>query len=152
MPIGGETPDVAASTDTRLGDRYLLGELLGRGRMGAGYRATDERLGRDVAVKVLPTTEGGLGERLRQEALVLARLDHPALVRIYDADEHEDQPYIVMDLVDGETLRDRLRRGPLDEPATRALAVAVADGLDHAHDTGVVHRDLKPANLVLRDD
>ena len=140
------------TTADRLGERYVLGELLGRGGMGAVHRAFDERLQRDVAVKVLPRSDEGLGERLRQEARVLARLDHPALVRVLDADEDDGQPFIVMDLVEGETLAARLADGPVDEPTMRSVVRQVAEGLVHAHDQGVIHRDLKPANLIIEDD
>lgn len=122
------------TTADRLADRYLLGELLGQGGMGAVYRAQDERLGREVAVKVLAGVTEAHGARLRQEAQVLARLDHPALVRILDADEYDGQPFIVMDLVEGETLRHRLADGALDEATTRSMAIQVAEGLVHAHD------------------
>jgi serine/threonine protein kinase len=140
------------TTADRLGERYVLGDVLGRGGMGAVHRAVDERLQREVAVKVLPRTDAGLGDRLRHEARVLARLDHPSLVRILDADEEDGQPFIVMDLVEGDTLAHRLADGPVDEPTVRQLVRQVAEGLVHAHDQGVIHRDLKPANLILEDD
>ena len=140
------------TTADRLGERYVLGDLLGRGGMGAVHRAVDERLQREVAVKVLPRTDEGLGDRLRHEARVLARLDHPTLIRILDADEDDGQPFIVMDLVEGDTLADRLATGPVDEPTVRSVVRQVAEGLVHAHEQGVIHRDLKPANLILPED
>ncbi len=132
-----------------LDGRYLVGELLGRGGMSRVHRGTDQRLDRPVAIKVLPETEGDFGERLRQEATVLARLEHPSVVRVLDAHEHEGEPYIVMELVDGPTLAMRLREGPLPADEVRQIALDVAAGLGHAHERDVVHRDLKPANLVL---
>jgi serine/threonine protein kinase len=140
------------TTADRLCERYALGELLGRGGMGAVHRATDERLQREVAVKVLPRIDDGLRDRLRQEARVLAQLDHPALVRLLDADDDDGQPFLVMDLVEGDTLAERLASGPLDEPTVRSVVRQVAEGLVHAHDQGIIHRDLKPANLILEAD
>ena len=141
-----------ASTAERLAGRYTLGPVLGRGGMGVVHQATDERLDRQVAVKILPPIEASLSDRLRQEARVLARLDHPALVRIFDADEDDGRPFIVMDLVEGDTLAIRLQDGALDEPTVRRLVGDIAEGLEHAHGKGVIHRDLKPANLVIGAD
>lgn len=140
------------STADRLADRYVLGDLLGQGGMGSVHRAHDERLDREVAVKVLPVPDGGLDDRLRNEARVLAKLDHPTLVRILDADEVDGQPFIVMDLVEGDTLAIRLRQGALPEPEVRSLTRQVAEGLVHAHAQGIIHRDLKPSNLVVEPD
>ena len=137
---------------TRLDGRYLVGDLLGRGGMSRVHRAHDERLDRPVAIKVLPETEGDFGERLRSEAVVLARLEHPAVVRILDVHEHEGEPFIVMELVNGPTLAQRLAEGPLDVDTAKAITLDVAEGLAHAHERDVVHRDLKPANLVLAPD
>lgn len=135
--------------DVLLAGRYRLGAVLGRGGMGTVHRAEDERLGRPVAVKLLPPAAEHHGERLRREAKVLARLDHPSLVRVLDVDEEGDRPFIVMELVDGTTLAERLREGPLDERRVREIGAEIADGIAHAHAEGVVHRDLKPANIVL---
>lgn len=136
-------------TELLLAGRYRVGETIGRGGMGVVHRAVDERLGRPVAVKLLPPTDGHHGRRLRQEAKVLAQLDHPALVRVLDVDDDGGRPFIVMELVEGTTLAERLRDGPLDEPTVRRLGADLAAGLAHAHAKGIVHRDLKPANIVL---
>lgn len=119
--------------------------------MGTVHEAVDERLGRAVAVKLLPPTAEHHGERLRQEAKVLARLDHPCLVRVLDIDEDQDRPFIVMELVEGSPLSERLHGGALGERTVAALGADVAEGLAHAHAHGVVHRDLKPANIVLSE-
>ena len=132
-----------------LDGRYLVGDLLGRGGMSRVHRAHDQRLDRPVAVKVLPEIEGDFRDRLRQEAIVLARLEHPAVVRVLDVHEHDGEPYIVMELVHGPTLAQRLADSRLTVDEARELALDVVAGLTHAHERDVVHRDLKPANLVL---
>jgi Tol biopolymer transport system component len=130
---------------------YRIGAKLGQGAMGAVYRATDTKLGRDVAIKVLTATVGdgsaGLAS-IAREAQVLASLNHPNIAAIYGI---EDQA-IVMELVDGPTLADRIAKGPL--PLDEALAIArqIADALAAAHDKGIVHRDLKPGNVKLTPD
>ena len=138
-------------TGTTLG-HYEIGEKLGEGGMGAVYRARDRRLGRDVAIKVLPADFASAPDRLvrfEREAQVLASLNHPNVATLYGFEEGEGLPFLVMELVSGQTLRDRIARGAL--PVTEALTIArqVADGLEAAHDRGIVHRDLKPANVMI---
>jgi hypothetical protein len=123
--------------------------------MGEVYRAHDERLHRDVAVKVLPADVGADPERLRRfevEARAAGGLNHPAILAIHDFGQHEGMPYLVSELLDGETLRSRLVTGPLALPRAVDLAVQIALGLAAAHDRGIVHRDLKPDNLFLTRD
>jgi serine/threonine protein kinase len=139
------------TTGTRL-DRYEIIGLIGRGAMGEVYRAHDSRLGRDVAVKVLPVAFSSDPERLRrfdQEARAAGALNHPNIVAIFDVGAHEGAPFVVAELLEGETLRERLANGPL--PARKALqyAVQIASGLAAAHAKGIVHRDLKPENLFI---
>jgi serine/threonine protein kinase len=146
--------DQPLAAGTRLGP-YELVELLARGGMGQVYRATDVRLGRDVAVKVLPggsEHEPESVQRFIQEARVTASLDRPNIVRVFDVGMHEGRPFLVMELLQGETLRQRLSRGPL--PAVLALGVAldVSRGLVAAHAAGLIHHDLKPENLFLTHD
>jgi serine/threonine-protein kinase len=119
------------------------------------YRARDTRLGRDVAIKVLPAEVAEAPERLarfRREAQLLAALNHPNIAAIHGLEEHEGRPFLVLELVEGEDLSQKLKRGaiPLDE----ALAIArqVAEALEEAHSKGIVHRDLKPGNVMVRDD
>jgi len=139
---------------TRLGP-YEITAALGAGSMGEVYRARDDRLGRDVAVKVLPATLAGDADRLRRfenEARAAARLNHPNILQIYDVGQHDGQPYLVTELLEGETLRERLARGPLNARRAIEFSIGVAQGLAAAHDEGIVHRDLKPENLFLTKD
>jgi eukaryotic-like serine/threonine-protein kinase len=137
----------------RLGDRYRIESLVASGGMAAVWRATDEVLGRRVAVKVLHDRLGrdrDVVTRFRREAVAAARLSHPAVVRVFDTGEEEGLNYIVMELCEGRTLQDIVERdAPL--PPTEAVAIvrAVLQGLAHAHRGGVVHRDVKPSNILL---
>lgn len=144
--------DVTLDPSTLLDGRYRLGELLGHGGMADVYRATDEVLGRDVAVKLLrEVSETGHRERFVAEARVLAGLDHPGLVTLLDAGIQSDRPYLVMALADGPTLSSRIATGPLDPDEVRVIGLQLAHGLDYAHRRGVVHRDVKPSNVLLCD-
>jgi eukaryotic-like serine/threonine-protein kinase len=134
---------------------YEIVSPLAIGGMGEVYRARDVRLARDVAVKVLPASLTGDEERLlrfEQEARAAGALNHPSVLVVHDVGTHEGAPYLVTELLEGQTLRDRLSAGPL--PARRAVEVAadVAAGLAAAHDKGIVHRDLKPENVFLTRD
>jgi serine/threonine protein kinase len=134
---------------------YEIVELVGSGGMGEVYRARDPRLGRDVAIKVLPAAFSTDEERLRrfeQEARAAAALNHPNILAVYDIGTGDGAPYVVSELLEGETLRDRLNAGGL--PARKAIAVTVqiAHGLAAAHGKGIVHRDLKPENVFLVGD
>jgi tRNA A-37 threonylcarbamoyl transferase component Bud32 len=130
--------------------RYRLGEPLGQGAVANVYRAVDTRLDRDVAVKVFhPGQEAAARARFGAEAQALARLSHPGLVGIYDAGVDDDRPYLVMQLVDGESLRERLLGGPLTTGEVIDLGVRLAAALSHVHANDVVHRDVKPSNIVL---
>ena len=136
---------------TRLGPYQIVG-LVGAGGMGKVYRAKDTRLERVVAIKVLP--DGGAEspqalERFQREARAASALNHPNICTIYDVGA--DPPFIAMELLEGETLQQRLTHGPLDVHALVEIAVAVADALDAAHDKGIVHRDIKPANIFLTE-
>jgi TolB-like protein/Tfp pilus assembly protein PilF len=139
---------------TRLGPYEIIG-LLGAGGMGEVYRARDTRLGREVAVKVLPVEFASDPERLRrfeQEARAVAALDHPNILAIHDVGTHGGSPFIVSELLEGETLRDRLRSGALPVRKAVETAVQIAQGLAAAHEKGIVHRDLKPANVFITKD
>ncbi len=133
-----------------LGDFELLDEL-GRGGMGVVYRARQVSLGREVAVKVLPAEtvrQGNVAERFEAEARSMARLSHPAIASVYLVGEEEGSPFFAMQLLPGGTLEDRIRSGALSPEQAVSLAVRVAEGLDHAHSSGVIHRDIKPANIL----
>ena len=142
------------SQGARLGP-YEIAALIGAGGMGEVYRAKDTRLGRDVAVKVLPKIYSSDPERLRrfeQEARTVALLNHPNILALYDVGTHEGAPYVVSELLEGDTFRDRLAGGALSERRAIEYATAIAQGLAAAHEKGVVHRDLKPENLFLTKD
>ena len=120
--------------------------------MGDVYRANDPRLGRDIAVKTLTNTERGDGqaiERFLQEARMTASLDHPNIVKVFDVGMSNGRPYLVTELLDGETLRVPIGRGPVSEEEVRRIACAVTGGLAAAHACGLVDRDLKPENIFV---
>jgi len=135
----------------RVGPYEVLG-LLGAGGMGEVFRARDTRLGRDVALKVLPESFSGNADRLRrfeQEARAAGSLNHPNVLAVYDVGTHEEVDYLVSELLEGQTLRDRILEGPLPTRKGIEIAAQIAQGLAAAHDKGIVHRDLKPDNLFL---
>src|SRR5580700_662545 len=135
----------------RLG-RYSLVEPLGSGGMGVVYRARDESLERAVAIKLLaPGVLMGDDARrqFRREALALAKLNHPRIAAVYDVGEQDGTDYIVMELVEGESLAVKLRAGALQVKEATTIALQVAEALVEAHEQGVIHRDLKPANVMI---
>ncbi|MGC1105015.1 MAG: serine/threonine-protein kinase, partial [Candidatus Acidiferrales bacterium] len=139
---------------TKLGP-YEIVAPLGAGGMGEVYRARDTRLSRDVAIKVLPQAFAADAERLRrfeQEAKAASALNHPNILAIYDMGTHDGAPFIVTELLEGETLRDRLRSGPLATRKALDIATQMAQGVAAAHEKGIIHRDLKPANVFLTND
>jgi Tol biopolymer transport system component len=140
---------MALSAGDRLGP-YEIAEPLGAGGMGEVWRARDTRLGRDVALKVLPASfehdRERLG-RLQREARLLASVSHPHIATLYGVEESEGAPVLVMELVEGETLSERLRRGRVRVAEAVALAKQIAEALEAAHEKGILHRDLKPANV-----
>jgi Tol biopolymer transport system component len=136
---------------TRLGPYEILG-MVGEGGMGQVYRAADTRLDRVVAVKMLPSSLAAdpvRRERFEREARSISRLEHPHICPLYDVGEHDGHAFIVMQFLEGETLAERLARGPLTIAQTLEIGIQVADGLAAAHRAGIVHRDLKPANIML---
>jgi TolB-like protein/Tfp pilus assembly protein PilF len=142
------------SPGTSLGP-YQIVEPLGAGGMGEVYRARDTRLERDVAIKVLSASFAADPERLRRferEARATAALSHPNILAIHDVGSHEGIPYLVEELLEGESLEQRLARAPLAVPEATGIAVEIARGLAAAHRRGIVHRDLKPANVFLTAD
>ena len=142
------------SAGVRVGPYEILGSL-GAGGMGEVFRARDTRLGRDVAVKVLPASFASDADRLHrfeQEARAVATLDHPNVLVVHDVGAYEGQPWIVTELLDGESLRERLREGRLPPRKAVEIAIQVARGLAAAHEKGIVHRDLKPDNVFLTRD
>ena len=164
------SPIVSAGDDTRPGGiagmrlgRFDVRGLLGSGGMGEVYRAHDETLGRDVALKILPPhclEDHDRLARFEREARVLATLNHPNIAAIYGVEAIPPEPggtraslrAMVLELVEGETLADRLRLGPLPVEEAIEVAMQLADALEAAHEKGIIHRDLKPANIALRSD
>ncbi|HWE24888.1 MAG TPA: serine/threonine-protein kinase, partial [Myxococcales bacterium] len=134
--------------------RYRVEAELGHGGMGRVLRARDLKLGRDVAIKVLARDAGDAKHRMRfeQEARAAGALNHPNIVAVHDIAEHDGEPFIVTELLEGETLRSVLSRGPLAPGEALELAQQLAAGLSAAHAKGIVHRDIKPENLFLTDD
>jgi eukaryotic-like serine/threonine-protein kinase len=136
---------------TRLGPYEIVGPI-GAGGMGEVYRARDTRLGRDVAVKILPThlsQNPEVRERFERESRAISSLNHPHICTLYDVGREGDADYFVMELLDGESLGARLERGPLKLDEALKVGAQIADGLAAAHKQGIIHRDLKPGNVVL---
>jgi eukaryotic-like serine/threonine-protein kinase len=137
------------------GDRlgpYEIQAAIGAGAMGEVYRARDPRLGRDVAIKVLPgsfTTDPDRLRRFEQEARAAAALNHPNILAVYDIGARDGVPYVVSELLEGQTLREQLSAGPLSVRKAVEYAIQIAHGLEAAHEKGIVHRDLKPENLLV---
>ena len=145
---------MALTSGTKLGP-YQIESLIGAGGMGEVYRAHDSRLDRTVAIKVLPESFSADRERLQrfsQEARAAAALNHPNILSIFDIGEESRAPYVVSELLEGETLRERVRNGALPVRRVVDYAIQVARGLAAAHEKGIVHRDLKPENLFLTND
>src|SRR6202023_3220837 len=135
---------MALKTGYRLGAYEIVG-LLGRGAMGEVYRARDTRLGRDVAIKVLPAAFSRDQDRLRrfeQEARAAAALNHPNILAVYDIGTYQDSPYLVTELLEGETLGQRIQARPVPARKATDYALQIVRGLIAAHDKGIVHRDL----------
>ncbi|MGA8014093.1 MAG: serine/threonine-protein kinase [Candidatus Acidiferrales bacterium] len=135
---------------------YAIASPLGAGGMGEVYRAHDSKLGRDVALKVLPEAFARDAERMarfQREAKVLASLNHPNIASIYGLEDSGSTHALVMELVEGPTLADRIKAGPIPIDEALRIAKQICDALEYAHERGIVHRDLKPANVkVTKDD
>src|SRR5215510_2878306 len=142
---------MALTIGTQLGT-YEITALLGKGGMGEVYRARDAKLKRDVAIKILPeefSSDADRVSRFQREAEVLASLNHPNIAAIYDLQKANETRFLVLELVEGETLAERIARGSI--PVEEALDIAkhICEALEVAHDKGIVHRDLKPANVKI---
>jgi serine/threonine protein kinase len=145
---------VSLTAGSRLGP-YEITALIGAGGMGEVYRATDTNLKREVAIKVLPDALAFDAERLarfQREAEVLASLNHPNIAIIHGLEKSSGVTALVMELVEGPTLTDRIALGPIPVDEALAIAKLIAEALEVAHEHGVVHRDLKPANVKVRED
>jgi len=139
------------ATGTRFGP-YDVISLLGSGGMGEVYRARDSRLGRDVALKVLPPLRAHnprFRQRFEREARAVAALSHPHICRLHDVGSQNGTDFLVMEFVEGDTLEERIRRGPLPIAQVLQYGAELADALHHAHRRGIIHRDIKPSNVML---
>ena len=142
------------SSGARLGS-YQITHVLGTGGMGEVYRARDSKLGRSVALKVILDGFGADADRVarfEREAKVLASINHPNIAALYGMEEWNGQQFLIMELVEGETLAERLQRGALPVEEALRVAVQTAEALEAAHERGIIHRDLKPANIKITPD
>src|SRR5262245_10523042 len=145
---------MALQPGTRLGQYEIVG-LIGAGGMGEVYRATDAKLGRGVAIKILPemfSRDADRVLRFQREAQVLAALNHSNIASIYDLQEANGSRFLVMELVEGETLAQRISRGPLPVEEALDIAKQICEALEAAHEKSIIHRDLKPANVKILPD
>src|ERR1700758_1168762 len=139
------------SSGAKLGP-YEIQSPLGAGGMGEVYRARDTRLDRTVAIKILPEHLSGnpaARQRFDREARAISSLSHPNICHLYDVGQQDSTSYLVMEFLEGETLADRLRKGPLSVDQALKVGTEICDGLEKAHRSGVMHRDLKPGNIML---
>ena len=146
--------EMSLGPGTRIG-AYEVVSPIGAGGMGEVYRARDSRLGRSVAIKVILesfATDADRIARFEREAKVLASINHPNIAALYGLEQVNGQHFLVMELVEGETLAERLQRGPLHIEETLRIAGQIAEALEAAHDKHIIHRDLKPANIKLTPD
>jgi serine/threonine protein kinase len=147
------TEAMGSGSEGLIGGRYRRERLLGRGGSAEVWCCTDEALDRQVALKLVTSSGGEDAGRVGDEARLLARLSHPCLVPVYDAGTDETgRPWVVMELVDGETLSDAIRRGPMSSHRVADIGARLADALAYVHGEGLIHRDVKPANVLLGQD
>jgi serine/threonine protein kinase/tetratricopeptide (TPR) repeat protein len=152
--MASRAPDQDFLVGSELG-HYRIAEKIGAGGMGEVYRARDEHLARDVAIKVLPPgtlTDASARKHFHKEALILSQLNHPNVATIHDFDTQQGVDFLVMEYIPGITLSEKVAAGPLPEKEVLRLGVQLAEGLAAAHERGVVHRDLKPGNLRITSD
>src|SRR5882724_6365743 len=139
---------MALTAGTKLGPYEILGAL-GAGGMGEVYKARDTRLDRTVALKILPSSDEERRQRFAREAKAIAALSHPNICTLHDVGHQDGTDFLVVEYLEGETLADRLKAGPVELPLLLDLAAQIADAIDTAHAAHIVHRDLKPHNIIL---
>lgn len=145
-----DDPTRAIPAAAMIAGRYRLDALVGRGGTAEVWKATDTSLERTVALKLVTVAHDESSARAADEAKTLARLSHPSLVQVYDAGtDTSGRPWVVMEFIEGETMADAVRRGPLPVHRIAEIGASVAEALDHVHAQGLVHRDVKPANVML---
>ena len=153
QPGTPKLPEDAAETELegQTISHYRVLKKLGGGGMGEVYEAEDSRLGRHVAIKFLPKNLGGERalQRFEREARAASYLNHPSICTIYEVEEHNGQPVIVMELLEGESLKERIRRGPVPTDELLDLGIQISDALEAAHAKGIIHRDIKPGNIFI---
>jgi serine/threonine protein kinase len=151
----GPERELAGRMHLEWAGKYRLVEEVGRGGMGVVYRARDEVLGREVAIKMVLSgydARAELMRRFREEARAVASLDHPNIVRIYEAGEEQGQPYIAMEFVRGESLSQMIREEPIPSRRAAEIAMLLAGAIEHAHRRNLIHRDIKPSNVLVGND
>ena len=149
-----QQPPKFISRGSTLAGKYRIVEPIGKGGMGVVYKAEDTKLKRTVALKFLPpelAESPEAGERFIREAQAVAALSHPHICTIHGISEEEDQSFIVMEYIEGQSLRQKILKGPLDQTEALDIAIQVAEGLEEAHKKGIVHRDIKPGNIMLTE-
>ncbi len=149
-----QTPLKGIHKETLIAGKYKIIDKIGEGGMGQVYKAKDMRLERTVALKFLPsdlTKDPEAKKRFIQEAKAAAALDHPNICTVYEVDEIDGQTFIAMSYIQGQNLKDKLKKGPLDIDKAKDIALQVAEGLKEAHEKGIIHRDIKPANIMLTE-
>src|SRR6201982_4018523 len=139
---------MAILPDSRLGPYEIL-SAIGAGGFGEVYKARDTRLDRTVAIKILPSADPELRARFEREAKAIAALTHPNICTLYDIGHQDGTDFLVMEFLEGETLADRLAKGPLPPEQVLKYGIEICEGLEKAHRSGVMHRDLKPGNIML---
>jgi len=150
-----QQPPKFISKGSTLAGKYRIVEPAGKGGMGVVYKAEDTKLKRTVALKFLPpelAESPEAGERFMREAQAAAALSHPHICTIHEINEEEDQSFIVMEYVEGQSLRQKILKGPLDQTEALDVAIQVAEGLKEAHKKAIVHRDIKPGNIMVTDE
>jgi serine/threonine protein kinase len=147
-----QQPSRALAEGCMLANKYRIVEPIGKGGMGVVYKAEDTKLKRTVAVKFLPSElsdDSEAGERFLREAQAAAALSHPHICTTHEINDEEKPPFIVMEYVEGQSLKQKIKQNPLEQAEALDIAIQMAEGLEEAHKKGIIHRDIKPGNIML---